>query len=577
MGGPLRGGADGAGAAPGGTAVTAVLPRIPGPGEAALGGEDLPESPFRGTRGRVLVVEGGDGRGVRRLLPPRGAAPAGGGLSAVLAAISPQILLAADSVDSVHLPSASDPQTVLAHLRAAARHPGPLLIHLGGHLLAERRTGLLHVALRDTRPSALRTDALPWNAVAEQLRTRPLEWGTLVIADLSADPKVMPMLRTVPCPLAAGLPLWAAVNPDPQQVGLFTRALVEALHGGRPGAGPGLTPEQIQYQVHSVLRPDAVVVSAHDPHHVVFRNTARRVLESGGEAPHAPSPDRAYSAGAAVPPGAPPMPAAPPTVHLAAPPARPPAAAVATAPGAPPTPGALTAPGAPGRSEPVVPDPLAAYRDAVARIVGAADQGEHARAVALSVELEREVIVEHGPDAPASLQVRQVRAHVARLAGYQAGAAGLYRDVALRLERRVGPGDPETLQAASNAEACWRAIEDEDEAIRVGSEIVAMRRAVPGPDARRLRAAERHLARLRGPAHEAEPDQPEHQDRPEAPEDAGTSPGRLGALDDPPATETVPPTEETAVLPRITPAAPDWIPDEEPVYAAPDEPDTPAS
>jgi hypothetical protein len=497
---------------------------------------------------------------VRRLLPPRGAAPAGGGLSAVLAAISPQILLAADSVDSVHLPSASDPQTVLAHLRAAARHPGPLLIHLGGHLLAERRTGLLHVALRDTRPSALRTDALPWNAVAEQLRMRPLEWGTLVIADLSADPKVMPMLRTVPCPLAAGLPLWAAVNPDPQQVGLFTRALVEALHGGRPGAGPGLTPEQIQYQVHSVLRPDAVVVSAHDPHHVVFRNTARRVLEPGGEALPAPSPDRAYGAGTALPPGAPPMPAAPPTVHLAAPPA---------APTAPTVPTATSAPAAPGRPEPVVPDPLAAYRDAVARIVGAADQGEHARAVALSVELEREVIVEHGPDAPASLQVRQVRAHVARLAGYQAGAAGLYRDVALRLQRQAGPDDPETLQAASNAEACWRAIEDEDEAIRVGAEIVAMRQAVPGPDARRLRAAERHLARLRGPAHVAEP---EHQE-----EDAANSPGLLGAVDDPSATETVPPTEETAVLPRITPAAPDWIPDEEPVYASPDEPDTPAS
>jgi hypothetical protein len=560
MGGPLTGGADGAGAAPGGTAVTAVLPRIPGPGEAALGGEELPESPFRGTRGRVLVVEGGDGRGVRRLLPPRGAAPAGGGLSAVLAAISPQILLAADSVDSVHLPSASDPQTVLAHLRAAARHPGPLLIHLGGHLLAERRTGLLHVALRDTRPSALRTDALPWNAVAEQLRMRPLEWGTLVIADLSADPKVMPMLRTVPCPLAAGLPLWAAVNPDPQQVGLFTRALVEALHGGRPGAGPGLTPEQIQYQVHSVLRPDAVVVSAHDPHHVVFRNTARRVLEPGGEALPAPSPDRAYGAGTALPPGAPPMPAAPPTVHLAAPPVATTATAATTAP---------TGPEAPGRPEPVVPDPLAAYRDAVARIVGAADQGEHARAVALSVELEREVIVEHGPDAPASLQVRQVRAHVARLAGYQAGAAGLYRDVALRLQRQAGPDDPETLQAASNAEACWRAIEDEDEAIRVGAEIVAMRQAVPGPDARRLRAAERHLARLRGPAHVAEP---EHQE-----EDAANSPGLLGAVDDPSATETVPPTEETAVLPRITPAAPDWIPDEEPVYASPDEPDTPAS
>ncbi|MFC1419561.1 hypothetical protein [Streptacidiphilus cavernicola] len=428
-------------------------------------------------RGRILVVEGGAGRQARRF-PPRGGRPAPA-LSVILAAISPQVLLAADAVDTVHLPSATDAAGILSHLRAAVRHPGPLLVHLGGHLVRNRRTGGAELDLGE--------DRLAWQALVEELRLRPVETTSLVVADLSADEDVLPPLRVVPSPLGAGLPLWAAVNPDPRQVGTFTRALVETLHGGRPGADGELTPEQLHQQVHSVLRPDVLLVASHSAGQQVFRNTARRlepapVSASADAVPPADTvPMDAVPAGflPVLPTGLPPLPEHPPTVHLQA---------VAPPPGgAVPPPGTVASP--PGAT---VPDDD--YQQAIGVIVAAADAGEHTRAATFARELEREALAAHGPDAEPFLRVRQVRAHVSRLAGEQAEAAELYRAVALGLLRTRGADDKETRQATANAEACWRAVEDDAEARRLGPDILLLRRDVP--DTRRLRAVEKHLARL---------------------------------------------------------------------------------
>ena len=409
-------------------------------------------------RGRILVVEGGTGRSARRF-PPRSGRPAPA-LSVILAAISPQVLLAADAVDTVHLPAATDADGVVAHLRAAVRHPGPLLVHIGGHLVRNRRTGGAELDLGGTR--------LPWQAVVEEMRLRPAETTSLVVADLSADEDVLPPLRVIPSPLGAGLPLWAAVNPDPQQVGTFTRALVETLHGGRPGGENALTPEQLHQQVHSVLRPEVLLVASHGAGRQVFRNTARRLEPGAGSVP--------------VPSGAPPLPPHAPTVHLAeSDPAAEPGAA-------PPGASAVTA-----AASPVVPA-ADDYQEAIGVIVAAADAGEHARAATFARDLENEAYADHGPDSEPYLMVRQVRAHVCRLAGRQAEAAELYRAVALNLLRTHGADDPETRQATANAEACWRAVEDDTEAHRMGPDLLALRRDVP--DDRRLRAVEKHLARL---------------------------------------------------------------------------------
>ncbi|MET9400233.1 hypothetical protein [Kitasatospora sp. NPDC002965] len=621
---PAMGGAAGAdGAAGAGTAPpppSATPPPFAGPGATPAHGVPAQGVPGQGVpgpgvlpgpgslgaapRGRILVVEGGYGSSGRRTWGRGGTAQAPV-LSAMLAAVSPQVLLAADAVDAVHLPAASDPHTVLAHLRAAARHPGPLLVHLGGHLLADRRNGQLHLTLRDSKPGSVRQDGLPWQAVAAELRHRPTDWQTLVIADLSADQSAWPFLQGAVSPLAEGMPLWAVVSPDPEQIGTFTRALIEALHGGRPGAEAVLAPEQLRQQVYSVLRPDVVIVATHAPDRPFFRNTARRgdgsaadpvlyegaspaavlprpaapeeapwddlpqdaapqdtpvqdtppqdavpqdavprprravtldkpaaALEPSGSAPlPAPAAAAAEPDGrvgllkAEVPPTPPPAPRPvdllkpyawqPPTVDTVveeAPAADevpvtdalpPDAAPVGARPG-----DAADEPQAQAEAEPEAetetgavptPDPFqsrADYREVIGRIVRSAEAGDHAAATDLAFALELEAIGEHGSVSAPVLQVRQVRAHICRLAGRTVEAADIYREVALTLLRAQGPDHPETQQAATNAEACWRAIPDRAEALRIAPEIIELRAYLPGPDGRKLRAAERHLAHL---------------------------------------------------------------------------------
>ncbi|GAA1404563.1 hypothetical protein GCM10009639_50590 [Kitasatospora putterlickiae] len=526
-----------------------------------------------GPRGRILVVEGGYGISGRRTWGRGGPAQAPV-LSAMLAAVSPQVLLAADAVDAVHLPGASDPHTVLAHLRAAARHPGPLLVHLGGHLLADKRGGQLHLTLRDSKPGSIRQDGLAWQAIAAELRHRPADWQTLVIADLSADQNAWPLLQGTTPQLGEGLPLWAVVSPDPEQIGTFTRALIEALHGGRPGAEAVLAPEQLRQQVYSVLRPDVIVLSTHAPDRPVFRNTARRgdgpfadAVPYEGPSPAAvlprPAPvqedapwpeDRRWNepprdavpqdavpqpcpavtldkpAAAAqssdgpvslLKPGVPPTPPLPPhpvdlrKPHAWQPPAPEPVVEPSPADAEPVAP-AMAAEAAPAEAVPAevtpteaVPadaepapelsEPRADYREVIGRIVRSADAGDHAAATDLAFALELEAIAEHGPVSAPVLQVRQVRAHVSRLAGRPAEAADIYREVALSLLRTHGAEHPETQHAATNAEACWRAIPDRAEALRIAPEIIELRAYLPGPDGRKLRAAERHLAALAAP------------------------------------------------------------------------------
>lgn len=518
-----------------------------------------------GLRGRILVVEGGYGSAGRRPWGRTGSAGQAPVLSAMLASVSPQILLAADAVDAVHLPGASDPQSVLAHLRAASRHVGPLLVHIGGHLVADRRGGHLYLTLRDSKGAGtVRQDGLAWQAIADELRHRSPEWDTLVIADLSAEQAAWPQVQSSISPLMDGVPLWAVVSPDPEQIGTFTRALIEALHIGRPGAEAVLAPEHLRQQVHSVLRPDTIILSSYPADRPVFRNTARRLGDSApdpeasvGPRPSAvmpkpparsarsrpaagrvvlskPEPDvtPVSSRGpvtllkAGVPP-TPPRPARPVSllkrtpetagavaalISLSKPDAAAPKVALTKPePSAVPEAAPVQVPdpfgteraevvslSKPGAATPAA-DPSAAepdYREMIGRIVQSADAGEHETAARLARELEELTTTAHGPVAAPVLQARQVRAHVSRLAGQPVVAAEIYREVALTLLRAQGPDHPETQRAATNAEACWRAVTDRAEAIRIAPEIIELRAYLPGPEGRKLRSSERYLKQL---------------------------------------------------------------------------------
>ncbi len=435
-----------------------------------------------GLRGRILAVEGGYGS---RRGWGRGGSAQAPVLSTMLGAVAPQTLLAAESVDAVHLPAASDPQTVFTHLRAAARHPGPLLVHLGGHLVADKRGGGLQLTLRDK-------EGLAWAAVAAELRARPADRYTLVIADLSAESTAWPQLPA----LGDGLPLWAVVSPDPEQIGIFTRALIECLHGGRPGAGAVLAPEQLRAQVHSVLRPDALVFAGYGQDRPIFKNTARQQApnESAGSA----GPLRPSAAPAALPlpranrgPVSLLKPGVAPTVR----PIRPVTLLKAVLEQQSLIEQQPVLEERPAPVEPPV-TPPEDYRDALARIVQTADAGDHRAATELARTLEQQVVAAHGAIAAPVLMVRQVRAHVARLSGDPVTAAELYREVALVLLIAQGPDDPETQRVATNAEACWRAIPDRAQALRTAPAMLELRAQLPGPDGRKLRAAERYAEKL---------------------------------------------------------------------------------
>jgi hypothetical protein len=164
-------------------------------------------------------------------------------------------------------------------------------------------------------------------------------------------------------------------------------------------------------------------------------------------------------------------------------------------PDALPEPVGERSPAAPGTEAPA-PDGFSLYRERITGIVTAANAGRYEDATVLATALEREAFVAHGAEHPTSLQIRQIRAHVMRLAGHNALAADLYRRVAFSLLVTAGLDSIDAEQAAANADACWRDIGDIALALRIAPSVVALRQKVPGPDGRWLRAAERYRAQL---------------------------------------------------------------------------------
>ncbi|MFG2525353.1 hypothetical protein [Streptomyces sp. NPDC048527] len=171
-------------------------------------------------------------------------------------------------------------------------------------------------------------------------------------------------------------------------------------------------------------------------------------------------------------------------------------------------------------------DALTTYRSLIERVVEAANTGRHAEATALAADLEREVFADHGQEAVVFLQVRQIRAHVSRLAGQEALAAELYRDVAVKLLAALGPHSPDAEQAADNADGCWRAVRDIAEARRIAPGIIDLRGRIPGPDRRWLLAAERYRDELAG-IPDAPPAPPPLRAVPPAPAPAAPAPAAV--------------------------------------------------
>ncbi|MEU5267361.1 hypothetical protein AB0G77_02085 [Streptomyces hygroscopicus] len=410
--------------------------------------------------GYALLLAAGPA-GKQRLMDTTAALPQ-------FAAVPPAALLGTPGGASVvQLVDPADPQTVLTHLRTAAAHPGPVLVHLAGQLTLDAKQRLPHLALARTTPRTARYTALPWHWLAAELGRRP-PGSTVVIADLVADETAWPLLRTVgPYGLAAGLTLYGTVAPGPPKREMATPVYSQAFAGLLRGAAE---------------RPPLALLHQ------------RAALEAGlGDGPEllldGAGPERAYPAPEPFVPQAPaagPMAVAPPPMPPGAPePFR--TAGPAPAPRPPRAPVA-----APGRAP--VPDPHAA-------IFEAANAGRHSEAASMAAAWEQEALRTAGPRSAEAIHWLEVRADLSRIAGDPARACELWLAVAdARLGNGEPAGHPEVEGAVDRAHHQWQFVQDRARASALAPLLLDLRGRVPGRRPGALEAVRRRAELLRAPA-----------------------------------------------------------------------------
>ncbi|CDR08765.1 hypothetical protein [Streptomyces iranensis] len=440
-----------------------------------------------------------------------------------LAAVSPAALLGTPGGASVvQLVDPADPQTVLTHLRTAAAHPGPVLVHLAGQLTLDAKQRLPHLALARTTPRTARYTALPWHWLAAELGRRP-PGSTVVVADLVADETAWPPLSTAgPSALAAGLTLYGTVAPAPPKRQLATpdysrafagllraaaerpplallhqRAALEAGLGPGPellldGTGPGEAypaPDAAsgvdaaawagqagQAGPTRAAGPIGQSISAGQTGEI--RPTGRT-----GAAGQAGPSEATGSAGLAAA-SPPPMPPGPPESFRPA--------------DQPPAPPALRAPAPPPPGWAPVTDPLASTH---AAIFEAANAGRHSEAASMAAAWEQEAFRTAGPRSDEAIHWLEVRADLSRIAGDPARACELWLAVA---DARLGNGEPaehpEVEGAVDRAHHQWQFVADRVRAGALAPLLIELRGRVPGRRPGALEAVRRRAELLRAPA-----------------------------------------------------------------------------
>lgn len=419
-------------------------------------------------RGQILLVGGVPGGRRRQPVRPEAAL-------ALLATVPTEQLLDTEGPATVlQLADPADPQLLLAHLRAAAATPGPLLVYLVGQLTADRRRREPHLALARTSRDNVRYSALPWTWLATELGQRPVG-GTTVMADLVADEQGWSALQEHgPDLLTRDVPLWGQVSP-PRTAGdgfapAYTRALVELLRHTQ-----GHVPlAELHHRVvaHAPLPDDALLLSAEYTPAI-----------AAAPAPAAPT----------VPPtpAVPPRPVDPPRAPR---PADPPRAAVPQqavpdhARASVYAPAPVPAPSSPPPPPPVRVDP----RPAVAAAIGA---GRFNEAGALISDWERELLRGLGPQSPELADVAEARAQCELAAGDPRRATERWILAAQIRMRHLPPDAPELLAAVDNAHALWSRL-DPAEALPLGPALVELRRSLGDHGDPHRESAERRLKQL---------------------------------------------------------------------------------
>jgi hypothetical protein len=463
------------------------------------------DSPIQ--RGHVLLLAGGM-TGKRRNIHRPAA-----NLAALASAQVSALLGDGVAADVVQLLDEAEPQALLTRLRTAAATPGPLAIYLSGQLTIDRRQHQLHLALARTTALTVRYTAMPWWWLRHELRARPVA-RTAVFADLTADAAAWRVLCADPSLLPQNLPLYGVVTPPETpsdgKATAYTRHLAELLRHSRTPRHPA--------ELHRLAAT-----------HSALGGSALWYAPTPPPAPVVPA--QASAPGPAARPVAPTVPVQPPAAPQQAPPdprqapeawdARKPREARDEARESrdpwelrdqwelrdPREARDSREPGEPQEAREA--QEAQEARDPHRDIWRAVQAGRHTEAAAMAAAWEEHALRTTGPDSQQSRHWLEIRADLARRAGDHVLATELCIAIAQVRLRQHSPDARQVGTAVDNAHHCWERVTDPTTAHRLAPGLIALRRVVPGPGDRLLRAAQQRLERLERPVTQEEPEDPE--------------------------------------------------------------------
>ncbi len=377
-----------------------------------------------------------------------------------LAATPPAVLLGTPTGSVVQLADPGDPNAVLAHVRTAAAHDGPLLVHLAGQLMLDSRQQLPHLALTRSTARTVRYTGLPWHWLAAEFAHRPMG-STTVFADLIADEAMWQ--RRAHHHLGNGLVLYGTLAPPPAKRRTsgadYSRTLAAILRSC--SVRPPL--EQLHQQI---LRSGELAFEL---------DGGTRLLFGGHPAPPL------HTA-----PAVQPVQQSAPPVHAPAAPGSPPPAA---APLVPPPP---SAPPTQETYAETPPDPHDAIYQAVR-------EGRHGEATTIAAAWETAALRTSGPHSPEAIHWVEVRADLAHQAGDPARACTLWLQAAgVRLQSGQDPDADDVFGAVDRAHHCWHQVADPAGAHSLGLQLVQLREKAPGRRPGAVRDVRERLAGLGG-------------------------------------------------------------------------------
>ncbi|MDP5317394.1 hypothetical protein [Streptomyces poriferorum] len=131
-------------------------------------------------------------------------------------------------------------------------------------------------------------------------------------------------------------------------------------------------------------------------------------------------------------------------------------------------------------------------------IAATAAAGQLPEAAWMAYELDSEVTTTHGPDHLNTVHIREVRAHLAHLAGDHATAFGWYLHTARLRATIQGAGHPDTAEATKRVYSLWRSVPEAD-SVRLGSELLAAVTDIHGPEAPVTRRTRKRMQSLSAP------------------------------------------------------------------------------